>query len=187
MPGSMPTVRLASLFDRLSNRPVLRMDIPLRNRHVSMASEFVERPRVHVRRPTRQACVLERVQRERLYVVPLLARLRIVFRIALAGSEVLFLYRRGLDMAASGLSREDPLRAFCILASHLQHGPPRRRSCAIDRTGRESGTSLQFRCSVPRGSSALRTPSAWPRSISDVRRQAERGESPRSRRRRAQP
>jgi hypothetical protein len=43
------------------------MHVPLRDCHVPVPGKMGQRPGVHVRRPAGQACVSQRVQRERFH------------------------------------------------------------------------------------------------------------------------
>ena len=64
MPGSMPTLFLPSSFHGRADRLFLRVNVPLGDVHIAVASEIRQRPRVHVWRPSGQTGVPQRVKLE---------------------------------------------------------------------------------------------------------------------------
>ncbi len=65
MPESMPTLFLVGSIHCGPYGLFLRMNIALRDVHVAMAGQVSECPRIHVRRPSREAGVPKRVELER--------------------------------------------------------------------------------------------------------------------------
>ena len=62
----MPTVRHLRPIHRRANRLLMRVNVAFCDVHVAMSGEVGERPRVHVRSPSRSAAMTERIQFEAL-------------------------------------------------------------------------------------------------------------------------
>ena len=64
VPRIVPTQCRARFLDRSPRAVFPRVDVPFRDRHVAVADEIREHPRVHERRPARETSVPKSVERE---------------------------------------------------------------------------------------------------------------------------
>jgi hypothetical protein len=103
----VPTQRHAGLLDHGPGVVFLRVHVALRDGHIAVTGQVGQGPRVHERRPAREASVAEGVERE----------VRHLSDRACFG--VLTLKTRRLNLAASGPCRKHPW-PFDVAPPHIQ-------------------------------------------------------------------